>query len=162
MDCHDPETEWELIGVYIQEFYHYIEQISKHLGGIDEYEYIVALAGLAYMIDAKCFYVGQSNDGESVYAGVAPQQHGKFQMALYTDGYCITPNEDLGITFDDFCLMSSNVAPESAQDGDDGSCADNDIFTWWTDTQEYTLTQLNDFHESFNYCMSCVLTTLHT
>lgn len=31
LDCHSPDSEWELIGVYRQEFYQYIEQISKHL-----------------------------------------------------------------------------------------------------------------------------------
>ena len=31
LDCHSPDTDWKLIGVYRQEFYQYIEQISKHL-----------------------------------------------------------------------------------------------------------------------------------
>ena len=31
LNCHSPDTDWELIGVYRQEFYQYIEQISKHL-----------------------------------------------------------------------------------------------------------------------------------
>ena len=31
LDCHSPDTSWKLIGVYRQEFYQYIEQISKHL-----------------------------------------------------------------------------------------------------------------------------------
>jgi hypothetical protein len=31
LDCHSPDTNWMLIGVYKQEFYQYIEQISKHL-----------------------------------------------------------------------------------------------------------------------------------
>jgi len=31
LDCHSPDTDWMLIGVYRQEFYQYIEQISKHL-----------------------------------------------------------------------------------------------------------------------------------
>ena len=44
LDCHSPDTDWKLIGVYRQEFYQYIEQISKHLWAIDELEYIVALA----------------------------------------------------------------------------------------------------------------------
>ena len=32
------------MGVYRQEFYQFIEQISKHLWAIDDYEYAVALA----------------------------------------------------------------------------------------------------------------------
>ena len=58
LDCHSPDTEWKLLGVYRQEFYQFIEQISKHLWAIDEYEYVTALAGLAYMSDDDCFYVG--------------------------------------------------------------------------------------------------------
>eukprot|EP00980_Cylindrotheca_fusiformis_P016983 scaffold5161_cov64-Cylindrotheca_fusiformis.AAC.1 len=68
LDCHRPDTEWKLMGVYRQEFYQFIEQISKHVWAIDEYEYVVALAGLAYMTDADCFYVGNSNSGEAIYA----------------------------------------------------------------------------------------------
>jgi hypothetical protein len=44
LDCHASDTEWKLLGVYRQEFYQYIEQISKHLWAIDDYEYVVALA----------------------------------------------------------------------------------------------------------------------
>lgn len=31
LDCHSPDSSWILIGVYRQEFYQFIEQISKHL-----------------------------------------------------------------------------------------------------------------------------------
>jgi hypothetical protein len=89
MDCHSPDTEWLLLGVYRQEFYQYIEQISKHLWAIDDYEYVVALAGLAYMTDSDCFGVGYDSNGNYIYAGVAPQPYGKFEMALYTDTYCL-------------------------------------------------------------------------
>lgn len=153
LDCHRPDTTWKLMGVYRQEFYQYIEQISKHMWALDEYEYVVALAGLAYMTDEDCFYVGTSDDGESIYAGIAPQQFGKFKMALYTDDYCIFPNEDLGITFDSFGL-TSDVALAGSGDGgdDDGGWAQE----WWEDTQEYTLSQLNDVYDSFRYCTSCI------
>ena len=154
LDCHNPSTEWVLLGVYRQEFYQFIEQISKHLWAIDEYEYVVALAGLAYMTDDDCFNVGNANDGSAIYAGVAPQEYGKFEMALYTDEYCLYPNENLGMTFDDFGL-TSDVNYGGSQDGDDqggSSYADE----WWQDTQEYTLTQLNDVYESFKYCTSCI------
>ena len=107
LDCHNPNTEWQLLGIYRQEFYQYIEQISKHLWALDEYEYVVALAGLAYMTDEDCYYVGNMNDGTAIYAGVAPKEYGKFEMALYTDGCCLEPNEKTGYTFDDFGLYSN-------------------------------------------------------
>lgn len=140
-----------MLGVYRQEFYQYIEQISKHLWAVDEYEYVVALAGLAYMTNADCFYVGNDKSGNQVYAGVAPKPYGKFEMALYTDGYCLTPNDDLGMTFDDYGL-TSDVDLGSKDNNDDYS----DVYDWWVAAQEYTLTNLNEVYEEFKYCTSCV------
>mmetsp|Transcript_23450 Transcript_23450/g.57658 ORF Transcript_23450/g.57658 Transcript_23450/m.57658 type:complete len:537 (-) Transcript_23450:118-1728(-) len=153
LDCHRPDTQWQLMGVYRQEFYQYIEQISKHLWAIDEYEYVVALAGLAYMTDATCFYVGDSNNGEAIYAGVAPKEYGRFEMALYTDDYCLFPNDDLGMTYDDFGLTNDISLGGS---GDGGGDDENWAQEWWQDTEEYTLTQLNDVYDTFRYCTSCI------
>lgn len=153
MDCHHPNTEWVLLGVYRQEFYQFIEQISKHLWAIDEYEYVVALAGLAYMTDDDCFYVGTANDGSYIYAGVAPQEYGEFKMALYTDDYCLYPNENLGMTFDDFGLYS-DVKLSSQDNGDDDSYSYAQ--EWWQDSQEYTLTLLNEVYDEYRYCTSCI------
>ena len=153
LDCHDPDTEWQLLGVYRQEFYQYIEQISKHLWAIDEYEYVVALAGLAYMTDADCFAVGNSNDGDVIYAGVAPQPYGTFKMALYTDEYCLQPDESLGVSFDDFGLQNEiDLGSKDATDDDAKAWA----YDWWYDTQEENLQQLNEVYDSFRYCTSCV------
>lgn len=143
------------MGVYRQEFYQFIEQISKHVWAIDEYEYVVALAGLAYMTDDDCFQVGYASDGTTViYAGVSPLAYGKFQMALYTDSSCLYPNEDLGMTFDDFGLTSDMSL--SSQDDGDGGGGDEDSEEWWEASQEYLLTNLNDVYESFKYCTSCI------
>ena len=152
LDCHNPDSDWQLLGVYRQEFYQYIEQISKHLWAVDEYEYVVALAGLSYMTKYECFYVGSDSSGNSIYASVAPKPYGKFQMALYTDGgYCLTPNDSLGMTYDDFGL-TSDVNLGSKDQNDDYSS----YYEWWSDAQEYTLTNLNDVYEEFKYCTSCV------
>jgi hypothetical protein len=153
LDCHKPDTEWVLLGVYRQEFYQFIEQISKHLWAIDSYEYVVALAGLAYMTDEDCFYVGNSNKGQSIYAGVAPQPYGGFQMALYTDEYCLQPDTSLGMTYDDFGLQNEvNLGSKDQTDDDSHSWA----YDWWYDTQEYTLTQLNEVYEQYMFCTSCI------
>lgn len=143
-----------LLGVYRQEFYQFIEQISKHLWAIDEYEYVVALAGLAYMTDYDCFQVGNDNSGNAIYAGVDPQPFGKFELALYTDSYCLEPDTSLGMTFDDYGL-TSNIQLSSGDEGDDGY-GDGDVYDWWTSSQEYTLTNLNEVYEEFKYCTSCV------
>jgi len=153
LDCHKPDTDWVLLGVYRQEFYQFIEQISKHLWAIDEYEYVVALAGLAYMTDADCFYVGQDNSGNYLYAGVAPQPYGGYQMGLYTDTQCLVPDESSGMTYDDFGLQNDiYLGSKDATDDDGYSWA----YDWWYDTQEYTLTQLNKVYEQYMYCTSCI------
>jgi hypothetical protein len=153
LDCHAQDTEWQLLGVYRQEFYQYIEQISKHLWAIDDYEYVVALAGLSYMTKYECFEVGTANDGSTIYASVAPKPYAKFEMALYSDPYCLTPNDSLGKTYDDFGLTTDIYLGSKDQTDDDGKSW---AYDWWHDTQEYTLTSLNDVYEEFKYCTSCV------
>mmetsp|Transcript_6157 Transcript_6157/g.15227 ORF Transcript_6157/g.15227 Transcript_6157/m.15227 type:complete len:616 (-) Transcript_6157:327-2174(-) len=153
LDCHKPDTDWVLLGVYRQEFYQFIEQISKHLWAIDEYEYVVALAGLAYMTDYDCFYVGNDSSGNVLYAGVAPQPLGGYQMGLYTDAQCLTLDESSGMTFDDFGLQNDiDLGSKDASDDDSYSWA----YDWWYDTQEYTLTQLNGVYEQYMFCTSCI------
>jgi hypothetical protein len=152
LDCHNPDTQWELLGVYRQEFYQYIEQISKHIWAIDDYEYVVALAGLSYMTNVDCYQVGYDGSGNAVYAGVAPQPYGEFQMRLYSDSYCLNINTSLGKTLDDF-VSGTSVNLGSKDQTDDGKSW---ATQWWSDTQEYTLTQLNDVYDEFKYCTSCV------
>eukprot|EP00521_Asterionellopsis_glacialis_P012747 CAMPEP_0195306288 /NCGR_PEP_ID=MMETSP0707-20130614/37124_1 /TAXON_ID=33640 /ORGANISM="Asterionellopsis glacialis, Strain CCMP134" /LENGTH=605 /DNA_ID=CAMNT_0040370501 /DNA_START=283 /DNA_END=2100 /DNA_ORIENTATION=- len=158
LDCHQSSTEWELLGVYRQEFYQYIEQISKHLWAIDEYEYICALAGLAYMTDDDCFQVGNDGDGDALYAGVQPREGGTFDLALYTDGYCIEENTNTGMTFDDFGLTSDpNLGSGDKNDGnDDGGNYNDDVADSWYGCQEYTLTALNEVYDTFRYCTPCM------
>lgn len=153
LDCHSPNTEWKLLGVYRQEFYQYIEQISKHVWAIDDYEYVVALAGLSYMTDEDCYAVGADSSGNTIYAGVAPQQYGKFEMALYTDEYCIQPDENTGYSYSDLVGYSDIDLGSEDETDDDGYSWASD---WWYSAQEYTLTDLNDVYEEFKYCTACM------
>ena len=153
MDCHSSDTQWKLLGVYRQEFYQYIEQISKHLWAIDDYEYVVALAGLAYMTDADCYQVGADGNGDPIYAGVAPQPYGTFKMAVYSDEYCLEPDDSMGVTFDSYGLQNDiDLGSKDATDDDGKAWA----YEWWFDTQEENLEQLNKVYDSFRYCTSCV------
>ena len=157
LDCHDPNSDWKLLGVYRQEFYQYIEQISKHLWAISDYNYVVALAGLAYMTDADCFYVGTTSDAKTIWAGVNPIPVGNFEIALYTDDYCLVPNTTLGMTFDSFMLQTSmgNVGSNN-NNGNNNEGDTNSYSTWWYDSQEYSLKLLNEVYDSFKYCTSCM------
>lgn len=155
LDCHAPDTNWELLGVYRQEFYQFLEQISKHLWAIDDYEYVVALAGLAYMTDANCMQIGYDNYNNKIYAGVQPLYGGQFEMALYTDEMCLTVNTDSGLTFDDFGLTSDMYLGSE----DDGSMTDDALTTlygYWTSAQEYTLALVNEIYDEYKYCTLCM------
>lgn len=158
LDCHSSETEWILIGVYRQEFYQFLEQISKHLWAIDEYEYVVALSGLAYMTDADCWQVGNANDGTTLYAGIEPLSGGNFQISLYSDSSCLYPRYDLDLTFDDFGLTSSMVLSSGDEGNDDGY--DDDVYSalyeYWQQAQEYTLGLVNEVYDKYKYCTLCM------
>jgi hypothetical protein len=151
LDCHSPDSQWQLLGVYRQEFYQFIEQISKHLWAIGEEEYVVALAGLSYMTKYECFAVGKDSSGNVIYASVAPKPYATFQMALYTDSYCLVPNDNLGMTYDDFGLTSDVYLGSKDKDKDYSNAYD-----LWEASQEYTFTNLNKVYEEFKYCTSCV------
>lgn len=152
LDCHSPDTDWKLIGVYRQEFYQYIEQISKHLWAINEYEYIVALAGLAYMTDDECRGVGYDESGNQLYADVQPLEGGTFQMGLYNDAQCVEINTQTSYTYDDF-VEQGNLDLGS---GDTDDAFYQTAYTYWQDTQEYTLSNMNAVYNDFRFCTSCV------
>lgn len=152
LDCHSQDTEWVLLGVYRQEFYQFFEQISKHLWAIDEYEYVVALAGLAYMTDYDCFNVGYSSSGDALYAGIEPYSGGNFRMSLYTDASCLQLDTSSGLTYDDFGLTS-----DMSLGSNDNGCMDDDaLYSYWQSAQEYTLSLLNEVYEEYKYCTLCM------
>mmetsp|Transcript_4206 Transcript_4206/g.8025 ORF Transcript_4206/g.8025 Transcript_4206/m.8025 type:complete len:610 (+) Transcript_4206:472-2301(+) len=155
LDCHSPNTEWQLIGVYRQEFYQFIEQISKHLWAIDDYEYVVALAGLAYMTDADCMGIGYDNEGNFLYAGVMPYSGGMFKMALYQDSSCLIPDTKSGKTFDDFG-MTSNMNLGSKDDGTMTDDTLGTLYKYWNAAQEYTLELVNEVYNEYKYCTLCM------
>ncbi len=85
LDCHSSTNRnWQLVGVYREELYQFYQQMSKHLWSSDDYEYIVATAGLAYMKDSSCSQVGSKN-GRTIFAGVQPMPHANIAMGLYSD-----------------------------------------------------------------------------
>jgi hypothetical protein len=101
LDCGEDGSTWKILGVYRQEFYQFYEQISKHMWEMNDARYITALAGLDYMTDSDCQYVGQDYKGNNLYAGPQPLYAGYFQMGIYKDAYCIELNGS-GYTYDDF------------------------------------------------------------
>lgn len=150
----------QLLGVYRQEFYQYIEQISKHFWAIDDWEYIVARAGLLYMTECECFQAGNDNNGNARYASVQSLAGGRFMMGLYYDAQCLEVEENLGITYDDLVgttdvYLSSHSGDEDGdEDGDDDGYSE--VYAIWADSQEYTMTNLNEVYDTFRYCTPCM------
>jgi len=154
LDCHSENTDWQLLGVYRQELYQFIEQISKHVWAIDDYEYVVARAGMGY-INEDCEYVGYDSYGNALYAGVQPVSGGDIMMGLYNDQYCLVEDTSSGMTYDSFG-KTSNM---DLGDKDKGNLDDDTLYTlygYWKNTQEYTLTLLNEVYEEFKYCTLCM------
>ena len=166
------------MGVYRQEFYQFLEQISKHLWAVDEYEYAIALGGLKYMTDADCFQAGD------YYAGILPLEGGTFQMSLFEDDACLYPIS--GVTYDDvagynynggrdrdLALAENNEERDLSGEGDncrrrlkqeeeraleDGNYnyyGDFDCDSWYS-AQEYTLTEMNEVYDTYRYCTLCI------
>lgn len=146
LDCHEEGTSYKLVGVYRQELYQFYEQISKHLWAIDEYEYIVAIAGLKYMTNADCRQVGYDNYGNSVYGGVAPQPNADITMELYSDSQCTQLLQSSKYTYASFGLESDYQ----------GSSYSGKESTWWSNTQEPSMTLFNEVYEIYKSCTPCV------
>ena len=161
LDCHSPNTDWQLLGVYRQELYQFYEQISKHVWAINDYNYVTALAGLSYMSDDDCFKVGTNDaDGTYIYAGPQPLEGANLQIGLYSDSRCIQPLQNSkrsSYTYDSFA--STTQADLGEGDGYSYYAYDeysDDIFDTWKAGQEATLSSFNEIFEPYKYCTPCM------
>eukprot|EP00573_Skeletonema_grethae_P000328 CAMPEP_0201689076 /NCGR_PEP_ID=MMETSP0578-20130828/2734_1 /ASSEMBLY_ACC=CAM_ASM_000663 /TAXON_ID=267565 /ORGANISM="Skeletonema grethea, Strain CCMP 1804" /LENGTH=574 /DNA_ID=CAMNT_0048173599 /DNA_START=40 /DNA_END=1764 /DNA_ORIENTATION=+ len=154
LDCHKPDSTWLLLGCYAQEHYQWYEQISKHLWAIDDYEYVVALAGLAYMTDDNCQGPYYDDNNYEVYFGAMPLEGGQVMMGAYSDASCIYPHEQTDSTYDDFYAGDGIDLGSKDEGQDDATIAT--LEEWWYDAQEYTMTLFNEVYSSYLYCTSCM------
>jgi len=154
LDCHKPGTSWLLLGCYAQELYQWYEQISKHLWAIDDYNYVVALAGLTYMTDDNCKGPYYDSSNSAVYFGVMPLSGASIMMGAYSDDQCIYPNEKTSATYDDFFQSGGLDLGSKDQGQDDGTVAT--LEGYWYDAQEYTMTLFNEVYSDYLYCTSCM------
>lgn len=127
---------------------------TRTFRAIDDYDYIVALAGLEYMTDSECFAVGYDENGGQLYAEVQPLEGGAFQMGLYSDAQCIELNTQTSYTYSDFA--STSELDLGSKDATDDDAFHAQAYEYWQDTQEYTLTNLNTVYNDYKYCTSCV------
>ena len=143
-----------MLGVYRQELYQFYEQISKHLWGYQDYEYVVALAGLAYMTDEACSQVGYTDDGGYLYAGVQPLPGAYISIELYTDARCLTIYSEGDYTYDYFEL-TSDIELGDSEDNYYGYYGE-DAVGYWEEAQEYSLGKFNEVYEQYKYCTTCL------
>jgi hypothetical protein len=125
-----------------------------HTRAVNEYEYIVALAGLKYMTKNQCTAVGYDESGNRLYSEVQPLEGGRFQMGLYSDAQCITLNTQTKYTYDDFAAVSELYLGSKDKTTDDSF--HTQAYQYWQATQEYTLTNLNTVYNDYRFCTSCV------
>lgn len=121
---------------------------------VTDYEYIVARAGLKYMTDEGCMSVGYDENGSALYAGVQPVEGGQWQMGLYSDDQCLLLNTKTKYTYDDFVATTELNLGSKDQTNDDAF--HSQAYTYWQQTQEYTLTNLNTVYNNYRFCTSCV------
>ncbi len=121
---------------------------------MNEYEYIVALAGLKYMTKNQCTAVGYDESGNRLYSEVQPMEGGRFQMGLYSDAQCIVLNTQTKYTYDDFAEVSELNLGSKDKTNDDSF--HTQAYQYWQDSQEYTFTNLNTVYNDYRFCTSCV------
>jgi hypothetical protein len=129
-------------------------RINTHARAVNEYEYIVALAGLKYMTKNQCTAVGYDESGNRLYSEVQPLEGGRFQMGLYSDAQCITLNTQTKYTYDDFAEVSELNLGSKDKTTDDSF--HTQAYQYWQDSQEYTFTNLNTVYNDYRFCTSCV------
>jgi len=150
LDCHNDDTNWQILGCYRQELYNTIEQLSKHIWSAYDEEYETACSSLDYMTKYDCRQVGYDSSGNTLYAGVQPLEGGYFQMALYTDSNCLSPDESSGYTYDDFYTGYENY-----DEGGDRALGSHDE-QHYDYGGDYTMEGINDIMDGFKYCTLCM------
>eukprot|EP00590_Aulacoseira_subarctica_P007695 CAMPEP_0172418252 /NCGR_PEP_ID=MMETSP1064-20121228/4771_1 /TAXON_ID=202472 /ORGANISM="Aulacoseira subarctica , Strain CCAP 1002/5" /LENGTH=633 /DNA_ID=CAMNT_0013157107 /DNA_START=225 /DNA_END=2126 /DNA_ORIENTATION=- len=112
MDCHLPETEWKLLGIFkidsISDQDGWMEQLFKHQGvciwGEDTY-YFASLTRKS--MPDKCQATSQQlADGTYLYYDVKPQLDANITLGLYTDNMCSQEYEG-SVKYDVFALAGS-------------------------------------------------------
>merc|ERR1719215_2179118 len=124
LDCHKRDSSYDLLGVYRQDYYQFLEQLTKHVWATDSYEYNIMLATLEYT-STYCSVAGYYG-GEPLYVDVMPVRGGDLQMGLYTDDQCIQSLNDKDVTYDDFVDNARDYDEEEDENAEDEEEAEYD------------------------------------
>jgi len=152
LDCHNDDTEWQILGCYRQELYNTVEQLSKHIWSADDEDYETTCSSLDYMTKYDCRQVGYDDSGNTLYAGVKPVEGGYFQMALYTESNCLAEDTSSGYTYDDFAVQEDNDNDEERKLGSH----DENQGSGFDYNGDYTMSGVNEIMDGFKYCTLCM------
>lgn len=91
MDCHDPNTEWSLLGFFKEPNYHeWMEQLFKHEGDCvwtdEEYKF---MQKNREQWPSSCTITNTTVNGKYLYYDIKPEPFGSMGIGLYTDSKCI-------------------------------------------------------------------------
>jgi hypothetical protein len=108
MDCHLPDTNWKLLGVFkinnIAQGDGFMEQLFKHQGvcvwGEDTYKFA---SNMRKKMPNSCTSTKTTlENGDTLYYHIKPERQGNITLGLYTDSIC--SQEYMGTDFDVFEL----------------------------------------------------------
>jgi hypothetical protein len=155
LDCHSPDTEWLLLGIYKIDVGNFLQQLYKHVWSLTSKDYVVARAGADYL-EEGCEKAGGDGKGNYLYKALMPLKGGTMMMGLYRDQNCLVPDTTSGLNADSFGKKYTYL--------DLGDCykgyLDDDVIAtlteYWENAQEYTLTDFNEAYAPFRYCTLCL------
>jgi len=153
LDCYDENSSWEVIGVFRIDVDNFLEQIAKHLWALETYEYVTTYSALDYINGGKCRLTGEmDSSGNYIYAALAfVGSGGNFRMKLYSDEKCTEYATNPGFDYDDLGWTSDF----DMGSGDDGYYGDDNLYSYWTNAQESSLTNLNGILDRMRGCILC-------
>jgi hypothetical protein len=148
MDCHLPETNFKLLGVFKeQNFGQWMEQLFKHEGICvwtdEEYEF---MQDERRVWPEGCTMMGITDEsGNYLYVDLKPQAHGFMDVGVYTDAQCIQD-----YTGEESHLALIEKEYENNNDDGDGQDDDGNLLSLETYIEKW-----NDAFNIFKYCQPC-------
>ena len=156
LDCYNPQSAWQLLGLYRIDVDNFLEQMAKHIWASGTYEYVTMYAALDYINGGKCKETGEyDKSGNAVYAALGfTGSGGSFEMKLYSDEKCIYEATNLKFSYDDLGWETDF----DMGSGDDAYYygADDTLLGYWKNAQEASLTELNNVLDDMRACLLCI------
>ena len=150
MDCHEPNTHFELIGVYKESdgFMDWAEQLFQHHGSClwhqdqDHANLEILEDSLETIWPVYCrrLYYPSQKDGSILYMDVRPESEGNLTVGVYRDNRCVVPST---YSFEDYILMYYDQYGSSETGVQVAATWASTISTW------------NEYMRDYKVCQPC-------